>query len=177
MEAVGELVRRYLYSYGPAAPHHFARWLAAPPRWAEDLFNALSGEIEPVDFNGTPAWVITGDTAAPSAPPQGVRLLPYFDAFAVGCYPRERLFPGRAAERALAGGQAGNFPVLLVDGVVSGVWNQRRSGKKIDITVEPLVELTAAQQCEIDAQTARIGEIQAGRAQWRLGVVKTGPHA
>ena len=53
----------------------------------------------------------------------GVRrsgLLPYFDAYAVGCHPRERLFPGAAAERALARGQAGNRPVLLVDGVVAG---------------------------------------------------------
>nr|BFE79085.1 hypothetical protein GCM10020093_016860 [Planobispora longispora] len=67
-----------------------------------------------------------------------MRLLPYFDAYAVGCHPRETVFPGRAAERALAGGQAGCFPVLLVDGVVAGVWHQRRSGRRIDITVEPL---------------------------------------
>ncbi|MEK8144714.1 crosslink repair DNA glycosylase YcaQ family protein [Streptomyces sp. M10(2022)] len=49
-----------------------------------------------------------------------VRLLPYFDAFTIASQPRERLFPGAAFERALAGGQAGNFPVLLVDGVVAG---------------------------------------------------------
>ena len=177
LEALGELVRRYLYSYGPAAPQHFARWLAAPNRWAADLFDSLGAELEQVELAGSPAWVNAGDAAAPSAPPEGVRLLPYFDAYVVGGYPREMLYPGRAAERALAGGQAGNFPVLLVDGVVAGVWNQRRSGKKIDITVEPLAELTPAQQREIDAQVQRIGEIQAGRAQWSLGVVKTGPHA
>ena len=62
--------------------------------------------------------------------PHGVRLLPYFDAYVVGCQPRELLFPGRAAERALAGGQAGNYQVLLIDGVVAGVWHQRRSGRR-----------------------------------------------
>ena len=30
--------------------------------------------------------------------------------------------------RALSGGQAGNVPVLLVDGIVGGVWHQRRAG-------------------------------------------------
>lgn len=32
--------------------------------------------------------------------------------------------------------QAGNFPVLLVDGTVPGVWHQKRSGKNITIKVE-----------------------------------------
>ena len=45
--------------------------------------------------------------------PRGVRLLPYFDAYTVGCHPREQLFPGLAAQRALSRGQAGNVPVLL----------------------------------------------------------------
>ena len=85
-----------------------------------------------------------GDTAfdAPEAP--AVRLLPYFDAFQVGSQPRALLFPGRASERALAGAQAGNFPVLLLDGVVGGVWHQKRSGKSVGVTVEPLGRLTKA---------------------------------
>ena len=41
---------------------------------------------------------------------------------------RDRLYPGPAAARALTpSGQAGNYPVLLVDGVVGGLWHQRRS--------------------------------------------------
>jgi hypothetical protein len=45
----------------------------------------------------------------------------YFDTFVVGGQPRERLYPGPAATRALTpAGQAGNYPVLLVDGVVGG---------------------------------------------------------
>jgi len=41
---------------------------------------------------------------------------------------RDRLYPGPAAARALTpSGQAGNYPVLLVDGVVGGLRHQRRS--------------------------------------------------
>lgn len=133
--ALAEVVRRYLHSYGPATPRQFAQWLAAPRRWATELFDSLSDELQPVEVEGSLAWVAAGDTTAPPASPKGVRLLPYFDAYTVGCQPRELLFPGRAAERALSGGQAGNVPVLLIDGTVAGVWHQRRSGRRLDITV------------------------------------------
>ena len=44
-----------------------------------------------------------------------------------------------AATRGLTpSGQAGNYPALLVDGVVGGMYHQRYSGGKLAITVEPL---------------------------------------
>jgi hypothetical protein len=141
------------------------------------LFDSLSNELQAVEFNGSTAWVASGDTQAPPDPPKGVRLLPYFDSYAVGCYPRELVFPGRAYERALAGGQAGNFPVLLDDGVVAGVWHQRRSGRKINITVEPLVELSGRQRRLLDDQVERIGEFFNGVPRLTFGTVTAGPHA
>ena len=85
------------------------------------------------------AWQLTDDSGPwPARQPTACDCCPYFDAYAVRCQPRELLFPGRAAERALAGGQAGNFPVLLVDGTVAGVWHLRRSGQPVTVTVEPL---------------------------------------
>lgn len=176
-DALGDLVRRYLHAYGPATPQQFAQWLAAPRRWAIELFDSLAGELEQVDVDGSPAWVRAGDTAPPPAPPHGVRLLPYFDAYTVGCHPRERLFPGPAAQRALSGGQAGNFPVLLIDGIVAGVWHQRRSGRKLHVTVEPLTPLTVANRRDLDDQVARIGEILEGEPQLTIGTVTVGGHA
>ncbi|MFF3992624.1 winged helix DNA-binding domain-containing protein [Streptomyces cyaneofuscatus] len=182
-EAQAELVERYLYAYGPATPAHFARWLAAPKRWAEGLFVSLAsaGSIEEVAFEDAgPAWVVAGDTAFPAGPVRGVRLLPYFDAFAIASQPRERLFPGRAFERALGGGQAGNYPVLLVDGTVAGVWHQRRSGKRITVTVEPLESsepLPAGRLRELEDEVERVGAIMEGRAELTVGAVSVGPHA
>ena len=106
-----------------------------------------------------------------------VRLLPYFDAYAVGSHPRERVFPGRAFERALARTQAGNLPVLVVDGVVAGIWHQRRSGAKVALTVEPFRSLTAAERRGLDAQVERIGAIQEAAATLTIGTVAAGPHA
>jgi hypothetical protein len=175
--ALAELVRRYLHTYGPATPQQFAQWLAVPRRWATELFASLSGQLQQVEIEDISAWVAAGDITMPSTPSQGVRLLPYFDAYVVGCHPREWLFAGRAAERALAGGQAGNFPVLLIDGVVAGVWHQRRSGSKIAITVEPLEALSAAQRRALDEQVERVGAILEGTPDLTIGRVTVGAHA
>jgi hypothetical protein len=175
--ASAELLRRYLHAYGPATPQHVAKWLSAPRRWATELFDSLSDELQEVEVDGTRAWLLAGDTTMPDAAPQGVRLLPYFDAYVVGSHPREWVFPGRAHDRALAGGQAGNYPVLLIDGVVAGVWHQRRSGRKIDVTVEPFVDLSANQRRALDQHVGRIGEILEGKPQLTIGTVSVGPHA
>jgi Winged helix DNA-binding domain len=175
-EAVAWLLRQYLTGYGPATAAQFARWLSVPPGWAAELFASLGDTLEPVEVDGSAAWQVAGD--GPGEPPAGLRLLPYFDAYGVGAYPRERVFPGQARERALANGsQAGNFPVLLVDGVVAGVWHQRRAGRRIAVTVEPLRRLTKAHLRELDEQVERIGEIGEGTATLTIGPVAAGAHA
>jgi hypothetical protein len=176
-EALAELLRRYLHSYGPAAPRDFAQWLSAPTDFAADLFRSLADELEEVELDGRVAWLVAGDTSMPAERPAGVHLLPYFDPYVVGSQPRELLFPGKAAERALAGGQAGNFPVLLVDGVVAGVWHQRRSGRGIHLTVEPLRTLRANQLRELEEQVQRIGQIVGAEPDLTIGEVTVGGHA
>ncbi|MGW1746327.1 winged helix DNA-binding domain-containing protein [Streptomyces sp. NPDC002092] len=179
-EAVRELALRYLRAYGPATPQNFAKWLAAPGGWAAELFGTLAGagEIEEVVFEGARGcWVVAGDTEFPQGRLPGVRLLPYFDAYGIAAQPRELLFPGAAYERALAGGQAGNYPVLLVDGVVAGVWHQRRRGRRTTVTVEPLGRLTARQERELGEQVERVGEVLEAQAELVVGEVTAGAHA
>jgi hypothetical protein len=173
--ALAELVRSYLYAYGPATAAHFAKWLSVPTSWAAKQFDSL--DLEPVAVEGVQAWVVAGDGDFPQDRASGVRLLPYFDAYAVGCHPRELLFPGVAAQRALARGQAGNYPVLLVDGTVAGVWHQRRSGRTINITVEPLAALSTDRRLAIEEQVERVAEVMEGASSLTIGTVSVGPHA
>ncbi len=170
-DGAGRLLRHYLHSFGPATPAHFARWLGAPQRWVDDVF--ARADVEEV----AGGFVVRGDTSWPGEPARGVLLLPYFDAFVVGSHPREDLFPGRAWERALSGGQAGNYPVLLVDGVVAGVWHQRRSGRRIAVTVEVFGGLTAGQRRGLDEAVERVCSFLEGRPELVLGPVSVGPHA
>ena len=176
--ALRGLLTRYLYAYGPATPEHFAKWLGIPPRSAAVLFGGMAGELETVELIGEPAWTLAGDTATPPRPHRGIRLLPYFDAYLVAGQPRERLYPGAAAIRALTpAGQAGNYPVLLVDGVVGGVWHQRRSGRKLAITVEPLHELTAAHRRQLGDDVDLVGAVMEAPATLTVGTVTVGAHA
>jgi Winged helix DNA-binding domain len=72
----------------------------------------------------------------PPGPHRGICLLPYFDAYLVAGQPRDRLYPGAADARALTSRRARpGLPVLLVDGVVGGVWHQRRSGRRTSVLV------------------------------------------
>jgi hypothetical protein len=176
--ALRALVGRYLHAYGPATPQHFARWLSIPPRRAVELFADLAGALEQVELDGAPAWTLAGDTETPPQPHRGIRLLGYFDAFVVASQPRERLYPGEAAARVLTpAGQAGNYPVLLVDGVVGGLWHQRRSGRKLAITVEPLGKLTATQRRQLDDEVELVAAVMEATATLTVGPVTVGPHA
>jgi hypothetical protein len=176
--ALRTLVMRYLYAYGPATPQQFARWLSIAPRRAVELFDELAGELEYVELDGAPGWTLAGDTGMPPQPHRGLRLLGYFDAFVVAAQPRERLYPGAAATRGLTpSGQAGNYPVLLVDGVVGGVWHQRRSGRRLAITVEPLDELTATQRRQLEDEVELVGAVMEAKPTLTVGPVTVGPHA
>ncbi|TDO47046.1 winged helix DNA-binding protein [Kribbella sp. VKM Ac-2571] len=172
-KALTELLHRYLYSYGPATPQQFARWLKTTPTMVKPYFD----DLPQVELNGQTAWIAPGDDEFPDDRADGVRLLPYFDAYGVGSFPRELLFPGKAFDRATARGQAGNFPLLLVDGVVAGVWHQKKSGKNLQVTVEALTPLNRRRRRLLDAEVDRLAAILGGTPSLTLGDVTVGPHA
>ncbi len=172
--AIRELLRRWLWSYGPAAPAQVAKWLSAPVPWVAEVFASMA--LEEVSVEGETAWLLPRDASFP-APQAGVRLLPYFGAYAVASHPRREVFPGGAFERALNRGQAGNHPVLLVDGRVAGVWHQRRSGRRVHVTVEAVRPLTPAQLSRLDAEVEALGRIVDAVPALTVGRVAVGPHA
>jgi hypothetical protein len=177
--ALRRLVLEYLYAYGPATPQHFAKWLNVPPARGVEAFETMTGELERVQLERTTAWVVAGDTApVDPAAVGGIRLLPYFDAYVVAAQPRALLYPGAAGRRGLSpSGQAGNYPVMLVDGVVGGVWHQRRSGRRLMITVEPLAPLSAAHRRQLEAEVALVGSVMEADPTLVIGDVTVGPHA
>jgi hypothetical protein len=176
--ALRSLIKRYLHTYGPAAPEHIARWLAIPTRRAVEALDEITDDLDEVVLDGDPMWVLAGDVSTPQEAHESIRLLPYFDTYVVAGQPRDRLYAGDAARRALTpSGQAGNYPVLLVDGVVGGVWHQRRWGRGIAITVEPLAALSLAQRRQLDEEVALIGTVMGAEPILHVGKVTVGPHA
>jgi hypothetical protein len=67
--------------------------------------------------------------------------------------------------------------VLLVDGVVGGVWHQKRAGARITVTVEPLRPLTTAQLAGLDTEVQRVARVMEGVPTFTVGQVTVGAHA
>jgi len=115
-------------------------------------------------------------------------LLPRFDAYAVGSYPRDVVAPPAVVAKAAATGLlrarsgtgraflVGPMPVLLVDGVIAGIWESTRTAKRIAIRVQPFVSLDKRRRAAVDRAAARIGEIVGSDATIAIGAVSTRPH-
>jgi hypothetical protein len=165
-------VRTYLHGYGPSTSARFANWLGIDTARAEAMF--LAADLEPVDIEGTAAWDLPG-ASTPEAV-AGVRLLPYFDSYSyrVGVLCPERMYPGPAGARAFRGA----YQNLVVDGLVAGIWQQRRTGRGIAVTVEPVVRLSPRQRELVAEQAALVAVIQEGTlSSMSFGTVRSGAHA
>lgn len=55
--ALNQVVKHYLYAYGPATSQQFAKWLNAPPKWVAKLFSLMADELQEFDVDGDTAWV------------------------------------------------------------------------------------------------------------------------
>lgn len=177
--ALREVLRRYLAAYGPATHNEFAQWFGMRPGAALALMRQLGDAAEEVDVEGHRAWRLASE---PDVPPlRGetqdlVRLLPHFDCYAIGCHPRDRLVPAGLKERALTRGSIGNVPLIIIAGVVAGVWQYQRHGRRLEIRAETLHPLSAGQRRELTAAAARVGEIMEAEATLSLGAVDVRPH-
>jgi hypothetical protein len=127
-------------------------------------------------MEGQAAFVAAGDLAE-AAPAPSVRLLPYFDAYGIASHPRALIFPGTAGSRGLNRGQAGNYPLLLVDGIVAGIWNQRRAGKRTLITIEAFDRLTVKERRAAGEEAERLGAFLGSAVELVFGEVTAGGHA
>jgi winged helix DNA-binding protein len=177
--ALREVLRRYLAAYGPATHNEFARWFGMRPGAANALTRQMAGELEEVDVEGHRAWQLADEPEI--SPPQGgaqdlVRLLPHFDCYGIGCHPRDRLVPADLKERALTRGGIGNVPLVIIAGVVAGVWQYQRRSHHMEIRVQTLHPLSAAQRRKLASAVARVGEIMEAEAALSLGAVDIHPH-
>jgi hypothetical protein len=132
-EALCEVVRRFLDAYGPSRPQEFRAW------FGEALFDVV--EVEEVDVEGRPAFVLAGDTDFPE-PQTSVRLLPEYDVYVMGFRERDQLVPEKVREQVAAHGRGryegpAGVRFLLVDGVAAGLWERKKHAKRIELTVSP----------------------------------------
>ena len=160
-DAWRELVRRFLAAYGPTTLDGLARWFGLKPAAALALLRSLEPEAAAMSIEGRKAWTLSGSRPAPRHT-ASVRLLAQYDPYVIGSHPRETVIDERARVqiRSYKRGQwegAVGVPVLLVDGIVSGVWERRARGGGIEIALRPATKLTSPQRKTVTTEVARIG--------------------
>lgn len=142
-EAELQLVRRYLHSFAPATPRDFAIWTGMTVGDAEELWSQVSADLTPVNVADRKAWVLRRDLselASASFEGPSVRLLPHFDSFLLGHRDHGNVV-GKVHHRRVYRPQGWVSPVLLVDGLVAGVWSTAVRNGALTLRVEPFVRL------------------------------------
>jgi hypothetical protein len=173
-DSLVEVYRRFVRAYGPVTYAEFAQWFAVPRQLARDVQSDLGSELVEVDVEGDRRMLMADDLSETFTQAETtVRLLPHFDCYLRGGHPRSRLVGGWADKSAGGTGQA---PVLLIDGVVGGVWQRRGSDRTVEVRVDPFVTLTRRQRVALDAEAARIGAFLETEVCLSVGNVEVRPH-
>lgn len=163
-EALREVCRRYLRTYGPATPNDFRQWFASrqfTPADARALFDSIGNELEEVDVEGHTACVLVGDTDFPK-PEACVRLLPEYDVYVMGFRERDQLVPEEVRRQVAAHGRGkyegpAGVRFLMVNGIAAGLWERKKRGKRVELQVTPTRKLTRVERKELDHEAERIG--------------------
>jgi hypothetical protein len=163
-EALREVCRRFLRTYGPARPVDFCAWFASSglkAREAQALFESLGTDVEQLEVDGQPCFVLAGDRSFPVAT-RHVRLLPEYDVYVMGFREREQLVPQSVREliakhgRGRYEGPAGTR-LVLVDGIAAGLWERKKRAKRIELDIRLVRRLPMADRVGLEREAERIG--------------------
>lgn len=163
-EALREVCRRYLRTYGPATAKDFREWFTSRqfrPADARVLFDSIGNELEVLDVEGHAAFVLAGDTDFPQGE-ASVRLLPEYDVYVMGFRERDQLVPQEVRRQVTAHGRGkyegpAGVRFLMIDGIAAGLWERKKRGNRIELQVTPSRKLMRGERAELDTEAQRVG--------------------
>jgi hypothetical protein len=162
-EALREVCRRYLHTYGPARPNEFREWFGSTTFKTADartLFESL-GDLEEIEVEGHHAYAVAGDIHFPE-PVASVRLLPEYDVYIMGFRERDHLVPDETRTQ-VAGHGRGKYEgpagvrFLLIDGIAAGLWERRKKAKQVELLVTPVRPIHEGERTALADEAERIG--------------------
>lgn len=149
-EALGELIRRYFRSHGPATVHDFVWWSGLTVADARRGVAMMAGELIGEDNAETTYWFTDGIPSAQPPAPMAY-LLPNYDEY--GSY---------KSRDAVFDPQNRGLPFLahsiVVDGKIIGSWRRTLSKKEVTIETNTFAALGAEQRNAVEEAAKRYGE-------------------
>jgi hypothetical protein len=133
------IARQFFETYGPATAKEFSRWLALNSARTKQTIAEMAGELEPVEVEGEPAWMIAGHApeAKNAQPERSVRLLPSFDPYVFAAEPSSERYLRGGSHKDIYKGSAWYAPVLFAEGGFAGVWSMKKTSDKLSIAIQP----------------------------------------
>jgi hypothetical protein len=122
------------------------------------LMDYIADELEEVEFEGQKRWVRRDDLEqiVDVERVRCVKLLPSWDGYVMFYHPRE-LFVSQNHRARVFRKLEGNAPVLLINGVAGGVWEQQRKSRT-EVKVRTFSKLSSAQKQLVKEEASSLGE-------------------
>ena len=149
-EGYAELVRRWLWSFGPGTEADLVWWLGATKAAVRAALSAV-GAVEVRLEDGSAAYLHPDDADVVEPPEPWAALLPVLDPTVMGWKQREWYLGDHGPQLFDRNGNAGT--TAWVDGRAVGCWVQDEGGA---VRVHLLEELTQAQTALLDAEAERL---------------------
>ncbi len=124
-QARAELVRRWLYAFGPATVTDVKWWFGNTLGWARQALTDIDA-VE-VDIDGASGFVLPGDDEPEPPVEPWCALLPSLDVTTMGWVDRDWYVGAHRSQVFDRNGNAG--PTVWVDGRVVGAWRQDAGGR------------------------------------------------
>jgi hypothetical protein len=146
-----ELVRRWLWSYGPGTDEDIAWWIGTTKAAVRTAL-AEVGAV-PVSLDGTSnvGWLLPDDLDSVSEPDAWVALLPVLDPSVMGWRERRFVLGGHAPALFDSVGNAGT--TVWADGRVVGAWVQDNANR---VRLTFLEKVPASHRSALDEQAERL---------------------
>ena len=153
--ALKHLVRRYLEGFGPATVADVAQFAQVHrPRVRKALASIASQVVEVAGPDGQVMYDVPGGPLPAEDTPAPARLLPMWDSTLLAHADRGRILP-EPLRRHIIRRNGDTLPVLLVDGLVTGVWRAVPEG----IEATALVPLSGEAWTALDAEAASLRQL------------------
>ena len=106
------------------------------------------------------AAAASASAALPAA--SGVRLLPAFDQYVIAATKQAGHFLAGDHRDRIYRPQGWISPVLLIDGVMAGVWRHERKGRRLEVVVDPFGRLRRGARPAIADEAERLAAYLGG---------------